>query len=408
MAPLLSIGLPVYNGSRHLREAIDSLLAQDVDDLELVISDNASTDDTPAICAEYAGKDSRIRYSRNATNIGAAANFNRAFELCSGTYFMWGSDDDVWDPRFARACLTELERHPAAVLCTSQVVLIDDDGAARPETYRAGSTGGMTVEQRVHDLLSRPLWYDMYSVFKPAALRATGLYAPSFGGDVHLLLELTLLGDFLAVPDTLLKYRIPETQKTPSQQAAEIGVPREQTEQHDEPWGFLARNMVAVITNSDLGLATITRILGDFADTLSQEKSPWGSAIMRERGLPRGVTLPQSARRVEIRNALRGDGSVSALRRSELPRAWSIRPGMRMRSVRHALLRLLQPFVDRQSELDARQGAWLAILAEEVSDLRRHIAELEKRDRRRDSSEDQDGGPALPIGEGSPAPEPNH
>jgi len=407
MAPLLSIGLPVYNGSRHLREAIESLLAQDVSDLELVISDNASTDETPAICAEYASKDSRVRYTRNEKNIGAAANFNRAFELCSGTYFMWGSDDDVWDPRFARACLTELEHHPAAVLCTSQVVLIDDDGAARPETYRTGSTGSMAVEQRVHDLLSRPLWYDMYSVFRSAALRTTGLYSPSFGGDVHLLLELTLLGDFLAVPDALLKYRIPDTRKTPTQQAAEIGVPHEQAAQHDEPWSFLARDMVAVIENSDLGSATTARILDDFVETLSQENSSWGGAIMRERGLPMGVSVPRSAVRLEIRDLLQGDGSSSALKRTQLPQPWSLRQGMRMRIARQMLLRLLRPFLNGQNELDARQSAWLAILAEEVSDLRRHVVELEERDQRRGTSENQDGGSAPPIDERSPATRPN-
>src|SRR5688572_3563508 len=72
--PLVSIGLAVYNGEKYLREAIDSILAQTFTDYELIISDNASTDSTPEICQEYAARDLRIRYHRNATNIGGANN----------------------------------------------------------------------------------------------------------------------------------------------------------------------------------------------------------------------------------------------------------------------------------------------------------------------------------------------
>ena len=76
-APRVTIGMPVYNGARTLRDAIDTILAQEFADFELVISDNASTDETEAICREYVAKDARVRYFRNPTNIGAIPNFNR-------------------------------------------------------------------------------------------------------------------------------------------------------------------------------------------------------------------------------------------------------------------------------------------------------------------------------------------
>lgn len=282
--PRLSIGLPVYNGSLHLREAITSLLSQDVGALELVICDNASTDDTPEICAEFAAADKRVRYTRNETNIGAAPNFNRAFELCSGEYFMWGSHDDVWAPGFASACIARLESHPGAVLCTSQVQLIGDDGAPKPADYEVIDTDGMNVEDRVFELLRRPVWYDMYSVFRPEALRATGMYSVTFGGDVHLLLELILLGDFLSAPQTLLSYRIPDTIKAPSDMTREIGVDAAKREQHDEPWSFLARDLTQVLKESDLGAETAQRVLSRFVEHLSSKESSWGRAILRERG----------------------------------------------------------------------------------------------------------------------------
>ena len=77
--PLVSIGLPVYNGENYVRQALDSLLAQDYESFELIVSDNASTDATQQICLEYASQDSRIRYHRNEVNIGLYNNFTRVF-----------------------------------------------------------------------------------------------------------------------------------------------------------------------------------------------------------------------------------------------------------------------------------------------------------------------------------------
>src|SRR5436190_12174806 len=93
--PIVSIGLPVFNGERYLRQALDSLLGQDFQDFELIISDNASTDRTAEICRAYVAKDRRIRYYRNESNIGSAPNYRRVFELARGEFFKWCSHDDV-------------------------------------------------------------------------------------------------------------------------------------------------------------------------------------------------------------------------------------------------------------------------------------------------------------------------
>jgi glycosyltransferase involved in cell wall biosynthesis len=79
--PKISIGLPVRNGEEYLEESIDSILAQTFTDFELIISDNASTDRTEAICRAYAAKDRRIRYYRNPVNIGGANYGNLTFQL---------------------------------------------------------------------------------------------------------------------------------------------------------------------------------------------------------------------------------------------------------------------------------------------------------------------------------------
>lgn len=114
LVPQVSIGMPVYNGVPFIREALDSLLAQTFTDFELIISDNASTDGTEAICREYAAKDARIRYVRQSENRGAAANFQFVLDEAVGEYFMWAAADDVWLPKFIETCVNLLNGDQSA------------------------------------------------------------------------------------------------------------------------------------------------------------------------------------------------------------------------------------------------------------------------------------------------------
>ena len=98
--PKVSIGLPVYNGENYLEDAIISVIKQSYTDLELVISDNASTDRTHEICCDYASTDKRIHYSRNKNNLGAAPNYNKAWSQCTGKYFKWLAHDDLLLPEY--------------------------------------------------------------------------------------------------------------------------------------------------------------------------------------------------------------------------------------------------------------------------------------------------------------------
>ncbi len=104
--PKVSIGMPVYNGEKYIRKAIDSLLAQTHSNFELIISDNASIDQTEMICLEYAQNNSRIRYVRQRENRGATANFQFVLNEAVGEYFMWAADDDQWAPTFISECVS--------------------------------------------------------------------------------------------------------------------------------------------------------------------------------------------------------------------------------------------------------------------------------------------------------------
>lgn len=93
---LVSIGMPVYNGEEYIRDALDALLCQTFADFELIISDNASSDRTEAICREYAQRDARIIYFRQKENLGAAANFQFVLNRARAGLFMWAAYDDEW------------------------------------------------------------------------------------------------------------------------------------------------------------------------------------------------------------------------------------------------------------------------------------------------------------------------
>jgi glycosyltransferase involved in cell wall biosynthesis len=126
--PLVSIGMPVYNGEEYLREALDSLLGQDYEDFELIISDNASSDRTPDICQEYLQRDDRIRYVRQPENRGPSANFNFLLNEARGDFFMWAAADDVWDKHFISLLVNALVANPQCATAFGPYMFINESG----------------------------------------------------------------------------------------------------------------------------------------------------------------------------------------------------------------------------------------------------------------------------------------
>ena len=141
--PLVTIGVPVYNGEAFLAEALDALVWQTYQNLEILISDNASTDDTEGIARSFANADSRIRYERLPSNIGPVLNFNRLVHLARGDYFKWAAHDDLHAPDYIERCVARLEERTDAVLCQSRVRIIDAAGATVREMPGFPDTGSV-------------------------------------------------------------------------------------------------------------------------------------------------------------------------------------------------------------------------------------------------------------------------
>ncbi|NER31398.1 MAG: glycosyltransferase family 2 protein [Symploca sp. SIO1C4] len=211
--PRVSIGLPVYNGEQHLREAIDSILAQTFEDFELIISDNASTDSTQQICEEYAAKDGRIRYCRNEKNIGAALNFNRVFELSRGEYFKWAACDDKCAPELIAKCVEVLDKDSSVVVCHSRTMYIvhDKQGDFQKEKEYGGSTNTHLPQpqQRFYDLVcARASCLQIFGLIRANFLKQTPLIGGYAASDIVLLVKLALFGRFQEIPEFLFYYRL--------------------------------------------------------------------------------------------------------------------------------------------------------------------------------------------------------
>ena len=201
--PQLSIGLPVYNGEKFIKAALDSLLAQTFGNFELIISDNASTDKTEEICRAYAAQDKRIRYYRNQSNLGCSCNFNRVFELSVGEYFKWAAYDDLHAPDFLMKCVDVLDNNPKVVLCHSHVYFIDENGDFLQNYNIKLNTDSEKPHQRFQQLLTKHLCYQTYGVIRASVLRQVPPMGSYGTADGILLLRIALLGQFYEIPEYL-------------------------------------------------------------------------------------------------------------------------------------------------------------------------------------------------------------
>jgi glycosyltransferase involved in cell wall biosynthesis len=136
---LVSICLPVRNGAQRVEEVVWSVLAQDHERIELVISDNASTDDTEEVCRELARKDPRIVYHRHAVNVGLLNNFMAAMKLSKGTFFRWVGDDDWLAPDCVSRSLEAFAEDDRRILVTTRVAYTAPDGVTRTDDRYDGS-----------------------------------------------------------------------------------------------------------------------------------------------------------------------------------------------------------------------------------------------------------------------------
>jgi len=205
---LVTIGVPVFNGENYLQVALDSLRAQDYENLEILVADNASTDASAAIAEAAAAQDARVKLLAAPENLGAAWNYNRLVEAASGEYFKWAAHDDVCAPSFISECVAELDSKPNVVVAHPQALIIDADGDVL-KTYDEDMNleFGGDVKRASAMLWRVGMCHAVFGVMRTDVLRRTPLIQPFDSSDVALLAELALRGEIVQTPGRLFHRR---------------------------------------------------------------------------------------------------------------------------------------------------------------------------------------------------------
>ena len=208
-APTLTVGVPVFNMGAYLEAAVESILSQSFADFEVIISDNASTDETESVGRALAARDSRVTYRRNPENLGLSANNNLLVPLARGRLFKWAPADDMLLPGYLDRCIGALEADPSVVLAYPQTRFVDGDGAPldlHDPGYHLVSED--PSERLRYAILANQFANAGLGVIRTDALRRTRLLPRYAGGDFRLLAELSLLGRFVEIPEALYVRRI--------------------------------------------------------------------------------------------------------------------------------------------------------------------------------------------------------
>lgn len=209
--PTVSLCVPAYQAQRHLGATIESLLAQDYDDFEVVIVDNHSSDGTAEIVNSIA--DDRVRVVRNESTLPIIENFNTAVRLCRGEFVKLVCADDVLDPHCVAAQSAILRRFPAVVLVGAQTDFIDGDGALlRPARGLRGIAGRRRADHVVRRLVrsgTNPIGAPVATMFRRADFLRCGGFRDDllFFSDADLWVRLLQHGDFYGIPRVLASFR---------------------------------------------------------------------------------------------------------------------------------------------------------------------------------------------------------
>jgi glycosyltransferase involved in cell wall biosynthesis len=212
--------MPVWNAQEFMRGGIASLLGQTFGDLELIISDNASTDATQAISEEYAARDPRVRYDRNARNIGVEANFAKVLELATAPYFMWGCPDDLWDASYVEKMVAILDGRKSVVLAGSNAAAIDRHDVLMGHFDNAAVYSLTGIGARAHRFICTPPGGGqamlIYGLMRTPVIQRVGYPPPGkirdynrgyYASDLLTVFRLMFEGDFHVAEETLYFHR---------------------------------------------------------------------------------------------------------------------------------------------------------------------------------------------------------
>lgn len=278
--PKVSIGLTVYNGGEQLRVAINSLLSQDFTDFELIISDNASTDGTEALCREYAARDRRIRYLRRDRNYGMLNNVKNVVNHARGAYFMPAAHDDEWMPQYISKCVERLDANPSLVVVSPAIEFFRPDGSIVDIAYPPICTVGMGIRDRIATIFhEHNVGYNIYGIIRRDALQKIVLEVDCYACDVVHLIQLMFLGEIDHIPEKLFRFCF--VPKTAQQHAANIS--KELGDKSPTKlYTILTINLFRAIINAPIEASLKRVLISDALSIITLKNLFWRQKILLE------------------------------------------------------------------------------------------------------------------------------
>lgn len=206
--PLISIGLPVFNGERFIVRALNSLLNQEYLNLEIIVSDNDSTDRTREILQRYAERDSRLKLHFQQKNIGILSNFHFVLDHSQGEFFFWAACDDWWDPQFISRLKKGLDFHPASDVAMCSFSMVDEKGESRGQVLLSGENdlSDASYHKVFQKMIGRhPIHVFLYGLFRSEFLKKIMMrqFPKCMMGDRVLMCEITLSTHLLFIGEIL-------------------------------------------------------------------------------------------------------------------------------------------------------------------------------------------------------------
>ena len=216
----VTIGLPVYNGEKFIHKCLDSLLKQTFKNFIIIISDNASTDNTKKICQEYSQKDKRIQYIRQEKNIGLLPNFNFVLEQSNSEFFMWMGVDDYILPDYIKKNMDILVSNSNVVGSVSKIKPYNFSDSSinkidsrfidftkklrnRFKKLNAFSISG-NYDQKVRNYLTGSTCQVIYGIFRTEKLQKSIIPSLFVGLDWAEMLNVLKFGDIHVINEVLM------------------------------------------------------------------------------------------------------------------------------------------------------------------------------------------------------------
>ena len=219
--PLITVGIPVFNGEKFLKKRLDSVLNQTYKNFEVIISDNASTDDTSKLCNEIIKKEKNIQYYLQKENIGYVNNFNFLIKKTNGKYFTFAAVDDVWEPNFLEKNVNILQTNDKIVGSIGTVKYFGN-AQTQSETSRFTQILKKIIRKQDINILEQHVMsisgkYDkkidkylrfnqgsfVYGLFRANAIKKNIIPGPLAAWDLAFILNILKFGDLHVIDEVL-------------------------------------------------------------------------------------------------------------------------------------------------------------------------------------------------------------